>query len=165
MRALNKIKLFIAKTTEWICMTLVAVLTLSTIISVFLRYVLGRTFIQQEELSTFLFVAAVFLGTATVMHEREHVSVTILQSAMPPTVQKIMMIFQYIVIILVQILLVYASKVWISTNMDFLTPGLRIPYWTIYSLLPISCILSAIVAVIDLIGMLLPHNDKKEKMV
>lgn len=162
MTTLNNIKSFIAKTMEWICVVLAALLTISTIIAVFCRYALGRTFIQQEELSTFLFVAIVFLGTPKVMNAREHVSVSIVQMNMPPAVQKFMTVIQYIVIIAVQVLLVRASVVWISTNMDFLTPGLRIPYWTIYSVLPIGCILSAIVAAIDLIGMLLPSGKKEE---
>lgn len=165
MSALFKIKNFIAKAMEWICVVIAAALTIVTTGAVFLRYAMDRTFIQQEEAITFMFVAIVFLGAPVVMNAREHVSVTIFQNFLPPVAQKVLTIFQYIAIIAVNVLLIYASRVWIATNMNFLTPGLRIPYWTIYSLLPISCVLSAIIAFIDLLGMLIPGADKKEETV
>ena len=164
MSVLFKIKNYIAKTMEWICVVIAGALTLVTLCAVFLRYALDKTFIQQEEAITFMFVAIVFLGAPVVMNAREHVSVTIFQNFLPPFAQKILTIFQYIVIIAVNIVLIHASRVWIATNMNFPTPGLRIPYWTIYSLLPISCVLSGIVAFIDLLGMLIPGADKKEEI-
>ena len=136
-------------------MALVALLTILSIGAVFLRYCFGIVFIQTEELITFLFIATVFLGSVTVMYQKEHVSVTLLQMKAPPALQKLMRIFQYIIIIAVNALIFYASILWIATNMNFLTPGLRIPYWIIYVVVPISCILSGIIAFIDLVEELL----------
>jgi len=138
---------------EWIGVVLVALLTVLSIIAVILRYFFEIVFIQTEELITFLFIATVFLGSVVVMYHKEHVSVTLFQMYMPRPIQKLMRVFQYIVMIAVNILLLYASAKWIMTNMNFLTPGLRIPYWCIYAVVPISCTLTSVVAIIDLIEM------------
>ena len=163
MAALNKIKDVIAKVFEWICVILITLLTLLSVISVVLRYVFGITYIQQEELITFLFVVATFLGTVVVMNQKTHVSVALLQMNMPVSVQKAMEIFKYIVMIAIQVVLIYASQKWIVTNKNFLTPGLRIPYWIVYIMLPISCFFSMIIQIIDLINIIIkPWKNMKE---
>lgn len=152
MALLENVKKYIAKAMEWICVVLVFVLTVLTVFAVIMRYVFHRTYIQQEELITFLFVFTVFFATVPVMNAKEHVSIALIENRVPPVPRKIMKIFQYVVIIVVQCLLLYASKKWIETNMNFPTPGLRIPYWTVYISLPLSCALNCVVALIDLIG-------------
>lgn len=154
MKILEGIQKFIYKAMEWVGIVLVALLTILSICSVILRYCFNTVFIQTEELITFLFIATVFLGSAVVMYKKEHVSVTLLQMYMPRFVQKIMSIFQYVLMIAVNILLVYASSKWIVTNMNFLTPGLRIPYWVIYIVVPVGCVLSSVIAAIDLLKMI-----------
>lgn len=163
MKVLDALKEKIATLMEWICMGLVALLTILSICAVFMRYCFGIVFIQTEELITFLFIATVFLGSVTVMYKKEHVSVTLLQMKAPPALEKLMRIFQYIVIIAVNALIFYASILWIATNMNFLTPGLRIPYWIIYVVVPISCMLSGIIAFIDLVEELLFSKRAAEK--
>lgn len=155
MKVLDALKEKIATVMEWICMALVALLTILSVCAVFLRYCFGIVFIQTEELITFLFIATVFLGSVTVMYKKEHVSVSLLQMKAPHVLQRLMRVFQYIVIIAVNALIFYASILWIGTNMNFLTPGLRIPYWIIYVVVPISCVLSGIIALIDLVEELL----------
>lgn len=151
MKYIESIKKALAKGTEWVCVALVALLTILSILSVVLRYVFNIVFIQTEELITFLFVATCFLGGVSVMYKKEHVSVALIQSKMPPKVQKVMVIFQYIIIVAVNCLLIYCSFRWIRTNIGYTTPGLRVPYWTVYIIVPISCFLSAIVAALQLV--------------
>ena len=124
-------------------------------VSVILRYAQNIVFIQAEELITFLFVASVFLGTVTVIQKNEHVNVTQIQNNIYGPARKALIIFQYIAIIAVQVIFVYASYYWISTNLTFKTPGLRIPFWTVYWVVPFSAALSGIVALIDLIETIL----------
>lgn len=164
MTVLNKIKDAIAKVFEWICIILISLLTILSVAAVVLRYIFQITFIQQEELITFLFVVATFLGTVVVMKEKSHVSVALVQMNMPVPVQKAMEIGKYLVMIAVQVVLIYASRKWIATNKSFLTPGLRIPYWTVYIMLPLSCFFSMIIQIIDLINIIIhPWKNMKER--
>lgn len=151
MKYIESIKKALAKGTEWVCVFMVALLTILSIVSVVLRYIFNIVFIQTEELITFLFVATCFLGAVSVMYKKEHVGVALIQAKMPKKVQKVMVVLQYIIIIAVNFLLIYCSYKWIRTNIGYTTPGLRIPYWTVYIVLPISCLLSAIVAILQLI--------------
>ena len=67
--------------------------------------------------------------------------------------------------IAIQIVLLYASNKWISTNKSFPTPGLRIPYWTVYIMLPISCFFNMIIQIIDLINIIInPWKNMKESV-
>lgn len=155
IKPLEVVKNALSRSVEWVCVVLILALTILSIISVIMRYALNIVFIQTEELITFLFVASVFLGTVTVMQKKEHVNVTQIQNNVSGWARKALVIFQYIVVIAVQIIFVYASYHWISTNISFKTPGLRIPFWTIYWVVPFSAVLSAVIAVIDLIETIL----------
>lgn len=154
MSNIVKIKNVLSNTTEWICIFLVAILTILSVVSVFLRYILNVVFVQTEELITFLFVVTCFLGSVSVMNKGEHVSVSLIQSKVSPKFQKIIMCFQFFLIIAINGILIYASIKWIHTNIGYTTPGMKIPYWTVYVFLPISCGLSGIVAFLKLIIML-----------
>ena len=160
MKTLEKIKQVISDTMLLICAVLVAACTLLAAAAVILRYFFNIVFIQTEELITFLFIAIVFPGIVPVIQRKEHVAVALIQNMMSGYARKALIIFQYAVIIVVQVVFLYASYYWIRTNSNFLTPGLRIPYQTIYMLVPVSSFLSGVIAVIDLIETILtPVGD------
>ena len=153
--ALDKIKDILARAMETICVVLIMALTILSIGAVFLRYAFDITFIQNEELITFLFTGTVFLGIVPVLQKKEHVNVTQIQNCVSGMARKCLIVFQYVVIITVQILFLYASYYWISTNLSFKTPGLRIPYWVVYWVVPFGSLLSAVIGIIDLIETIL----------
>lgn len=151
IKPLDKLKFFLASTMEWVSVFLIVLLTALSIITVILRYCFDTVFIQAEELITFLFVGVVFLGLAPVIYKKEHVSVSLIQNAFHGWTRKLLIMVQSIVVIGIQVLLIYASYYWISTNLDFRTPGLKIPFWTVYWVVPFSSLLTGIIAAIDLI--------------
>lgn len=168
LKTLDKVKKGIAQVMEWLCVIFVSGCTLLSVISVILRYCVGVVFIQTEELITFLFIAVVFLGIVPVMCRKEHISVALIQNALPRPVRKTLIVVQYLIIVLVQVLFLYASYYWISTNLGFLTPGLHIPYFVIYLVVPVSAFLTGIIAVIDLVEIIVTPSsaalfDKEEK--
>ena len=158
---LDKIKDVLTKAMEAICIFLISALTILSIVAVFLRYAFDVTFIQNEELITFLFVASVFLGIVPVLQKKEHVNVTQIQNNLSGMARKCLIIFQYVVIIAVQLIFIYASYYWISTNLSFKTPGLRIPYWVVYWVVPFSALLSGVIGVIDLVEVILTPASAK----
>lgn len=68
--ALDKIKDILARAMETICVVLIMALTILSIGAVFLRYAFDITFIQNEELITFLFTGTVFLGIVPVLQKK-----------------------------------------------------------------------------------------------
>lgn len=155
IKPLDRIKHFLAASMEWVCVCLIALLTVMSIVSVVLRYCFDIVFIQAEELITFLFVGAVFLGLIPVIYKKEHINVALIQNLFHGHGRKTLMIVQHIIIIAIQALFIYASYYWIATNLTFQTPGLRVPFWTVYWVVPFSSLLTGIIAAIDLIEIIL----------
>ena len=155
IKPLDRIKHFLAASMEWGCVILIALLTILSIISVVLRYCFDIVFIQAEELITFLFVGSVFLGLIPVIYKKEHINVALIQNALHGHARKALIAIQHVVIIVIQALFIYASYYWISTNLTFLTPGLKIPFWTVYWVVPFCSLLSGSIAAIDLIEIIL----------
>lgn len=58
--------------TGW-CILLMGIMALSVIISVFLRYVLGITFVWAEEAITYFFIATTYFGAILGVKENEHI--------------------------------------------------------------------------------------------
>ncbi len=151
MKHLAKLNKHIATGMEWVSIVMISGVVILSITAVILRYVFNIVFIQQEEAITFLFIASVFFGLPPIMYRKTHVSVDLLQDALSPKKKRILKIIQYVIVSVVHIVLVYSSFSMNKTNKNFLTPGLRIPFWTIYSVFPIGIALSFIISVSQLI--------------
>jgi TRAP-type C4-dicarboxylate transport system permease small subunit len=64
------------------------------------RYLLNRPIGWSEEISTYLMVWAVFLGSAYTLKEDAHIGVDVLISRLKPEIKRIFLLFQYLVGIL-----------------------------------------------------------------
>lgn len=134
-----------------LCRCLIFLMTILVIVSVFLRYVLGITFIWAEEAITMLFIASSFYGAVICVHENEHIRIEFLYEKFTPKFRKIMDIFIDIVIAFVQFYMTKLSFFWISKVGNVLTNGMRIPIKYFYSMIPISCSIIFVYCVIRII--------------
>ncbi|KAB1442819.1 TRAP transporter small permease [Pseudodesulfovibrio senegalensis] len=120
-------------------MTLMLVLIFLQVIS---RYFFGHTFEWSEELSRFLFVWVVFLGSALIMGESGHLSVQLLARKLEGTAAGLALevfvnVCSYVFILL---LLVQGAKM--TSVMTFQTaPGLGISMSSVYAIIPASACL------------------------
>ncbi|MGD1821535.1 MAG: TRAP transporter small permease [Pleomorphochaeta sp.] len=133
------------------CRCLIFLMTILVIISVFLRYVLGITFIWAEEAITMLFIASSFYGAVLCVHEDEHIRIEFVYEKFSPKVRKIMNIIIDFVILFVEFYMTKLSLFWISKVGNVLTNGMRVPIKYFYSMIPISCTIICIYCVISII--------------
>jgi len=126
-------------------------MTILVIISVFLRYIFGVTFIWAEEAITMLFVASSFYGAVLCLHENEHIQIDFLYQTFPPKLKAIMDIIINFVILFVAFYMTKLSIFWISKVGDVLTSGMRVPIKIFYSMIPISCTIMCIYCVFSII--------------
>ena len=124
---------------DGLCRGLIFLMTVLVIISVFLRYVLGITFIWAEEAITMLFVASSFYGAVICVHENEHIRIEFLYEKFSPKVRQIMDLVIDVVILFVEFYMTKLSLFWIDKVGNVLTNGMRIPVKFFYSMIPISC--------------------------
>jgi TRAP-type C4-dicarboxylate transport system permease small subunit len=125
------------------CLTITALLAVAVILSVFLRYVLGITFVWAEEVITMLFIATTFFGAALTTKEDEHIGIPALLEAVSKPARKVLTISGLLISTAVVDFLFHRSLNWIEKAGDLVTPGLRVPERYFYFMVPISAVLMA----------------------
>ena len=143
------------------CYTMMGIMTVAIILSVFLRYVFNITFVRAEEAITMVFVATTFFGAALGIREYDHINIAYFRDKASPRVKKGIDIFVNVVIVFVMVFLFKNSLVWIDKVGDVRSPGMQIPTKYLYVMVPISCILSIFYALTNILKDFIPI-DKPE---
>ncbi len=126
----------------WVSVSAMTLMLVLIFLQVVTRYFFGHTFEWSEELSRFLFVWVVFLGSALIMGESGHLSVQLLARKLEGTAPGIALeifvnLCSYAFILL---LLVQGAKM--TSVMTFQTaPGLGISMSAVYVIMPVSACL------------------------
>lgn len=140
MNSMNSIDRYFTKLISFICITLMAIMTIIVITNVILRYVFSISFVWAEELITFLFLGTTYFGVALGVRSNEHIRIDFLLDKLGSKYRRVMNIFNSLIIVVVQVVVFRSSIVWIQTVGNVLSPGIRIPIKCIYILMPMSCI-------------------------
>jgi C4-dicarboxylate transporter DctQ subunit len=137
-------------------------MTILVIVSVFLRYVLGITFIWAEEAITMLFIASSFYGAVLCVHENEHIRIEFVYEKFSNKIRQIINIIIDCIILFVEFYMTKLSLFWIGKVGNVLTNGMRIPIKYFYSMIPISCTIISIYCIIRIVLQLYTlFTDKK----
>ncbi len=134
----------------WFSVAAMSIMLAVTFFSVISRYAFSFTFDWAEELSRFLFVWSVFLGSALIMGENGHLAVEFLPNKLKGSVPGLVVEFfiklcSYVFIV---ILLIQGYKM--TRMMMFQTsPGMGIPMGVIYAVIPLSSILMILYTIQD----------------
>jgi len=151
----------------WFSVVAMAIMLAVTFFSVISRYIFSFTFEWAEELSRFLFVWSVFLGSALIMGDNGHLAVEFLPNKFKGSAAGLVLEFfiklcSYVFIV---ILLIQGYKM--TSMMMFQTsPGMGIPMGIIYSVIPLSSILMILYTIQDSIAFIrkvISHGAKNEK--
>ena len=73
---------------EWLCILLLAVITIDLLAGVYSRYVLGRTFVWYDEVARASFMWLVFLGAALAVRRGAHFGLHVLIELLPPHLKR-----------------------------------------------------------------------------
>ncbi len=142
------------------CLVITALLAAAVILSVFLRYVLGITFVWAEEVITLLFIATTFFGAALATKENEHIGIHSLVEILSKPAQKILTIIGLLISSAVVVILFWRSLNWIEKAGDLVTPGLRIPERYFYYMVPISALLIVFYCLRRIVALIFTSNDR-----
>jgi TRAP-type C4-dicarboxylate transport system permease small subunit len=103
------------KKVNTLCATVAAVvllfITLSIFVDVFLRYVFGRPTIWITEVSTYLFLYLIYLGTAYALQQGMHIKVTFLLSPFGPRSRRVIDLITSIFATFFTLILLWQSSV------------------------------------------------------
>ncbi|QTL99630.1 TRAP transporter small permease subunit [Iocasia frigidifontis] len=132
-----------------ITINVIALMTITIIISVFLRYLFGISYVWVQELIVFMFIFTTFFGSVLAFRRGEHLSIDIFSIKFPDKAKKIVNIFFDISILYLYWQVIKVSFKWINKVGNVVTPGIRIPMKYLYFILPLSAVFMIFYVVID----------------
>ena len=105
---------------------LLMVLVVSITVGIIARYVFRSPFVWTEELSTFLFIWLSFMGAAAASYDKRHVAVDYLYNKMPLSVQHVVKLITFILIMIFMVLLVVSTFI-LMPHVPYKSVALKIP--------------------------------------
>ena len=82
------LKRFVDSGVEWLCILLLAAISIDLLLGVFSRYVLERTFVWYDEVARACFMWLVFLGAAVAVRRGAHFGLDVLVGMLPPPLKR-----------------------------------------------------------------------------
>lgn len=119
-------------------------ITIAIFIDVFLRYFFNRPSIWITEVSSYLFLYIIFLGTAYALQEGSHIKVTFIVGFVGPRLTKIIDLLTAIFAMIFCLVLLWQTTVmtWTAFKEDWTSPTmLSAPYAYIYIIMVIGSLL------------------------
>jgi C4-dicarboxylate transporter DctQ subunit len=126
-----------------VCFVLMSIFVLA---GVAMRFIIQAPFPWGEEISRYLMVVAVALGIGQGVREKAHLGVTMIVSAVPPLVGRIMDVVASLICIFAYSLISYCAYSFTMRNYRFgqKSPALDLPMYVMYAILAIGFVMSAV---------------------
>jgi len=137
--------------------TLLIVMFLATFYQVLARNVFFTTAMWTEELAKILFVYIVFLGSATLMENEEHIRISILSDRLPAWLARWQRLFVQLVLVAFGVFFVWSAWTNVLNSWEFYAPSMpwfRLSY--LYLGLMISGILTLYYLLLNMVRTLFP---------
>ncbi|MFC1869504.1 TRAP transporter small permease [Thermodesulfobacteriota bacterium] len=158
------------KKLNFLCATIAGLVllfvTFSIFIDVFLRYFFNRPSIWITEVSSYLFLYIIFLGTAYALQQGLHIRVTFLLDRFNPRLMRIFDLITSLFAILFSLVLLWQTSVmtWTAFSEDWTSPTmLSAPYAYIYVVMVFGSLLLCLTFVLRTIGIFLETGAQTKK--
>jgi TRAP-type C4-dicarboxylate transport system permease small subunit len=106
---------------------------------VFLRYSFNTTIVGGNELVVILFIYTSAIGAAVIVGKKEHIAITYFIDKLPLRLNKLIYVFNFLMIAFLNGAMIIYSIPWISKTGGYLTAVLGIPRVYLQIVVPISC--------------------------
>lgn len=162
MRAYLKLCDLIVKCIEWAAGIMFLVMSLSTCWQVISRYILKKSSMWTQDLSLFLFVWIVLLGSAAAVYKGKHTSVTLIAAQFPKFLQVVVDYFAILAVLICSVLITKTGYSFFLQNAGSKSSGLVVSLGWPTAALPVGGALMALLAVGALVKKL-PVGKEEEK--
>jgi TRAP-type transport system small permease protein len=127
------------------------VMVASVAIGVFFRYGLSRPLIWTEEVSSFCFLWAAFIGAAAVAKRREHIVVDTLVELLPSPLRRALGVLSSLLVAAMLGAITVLGVLYAVSQRNTTTEALEMPVILWALAVPVSCALAFVYAVRDLV--------------
>ena len=138
MKAINSVKYWIDKLCRLILILLFSVMTITYFGQIVLRYVFGTGLPWTEELTRYCQVALIMFGAAVLSGRNLHINVSILESVVPVSYQKWVIIMQQIITAIFFVAAINISFDMIALADTQVSTNLRVPMKFVYGIFPVA---------------------------
>ena len=128
-----------------ILLALMVIIVFSNVIG---RYFLGSSLAWSEEISRFLFIWLVFFGAILAYINDEHLALDILTKVLPKKVSQFIAVIADLLVLYALSLIAIGGYRITMENMTWLSPAASIPYGYVYIVVPFTCSILIIQAVL-----------------
>ncbi len=142
----------ISKALDGFVVALLVVMSLLVIVNVALRFLFNSSIVMSEEVSRFIFVWVVYVGSIIAMRDDDHIYVDFIRKKMPKGVQKFLIVFVNLAMLVCCLLFLKGSIELTSINMSDHSPVAGVPMGYVYAAGAVGSAGMAIVIVLRLIG-------------
>ena len=132
-------------------MVAMAILAISVMFSVVMRYFFGLSWKEVSEFNILLFAFTTFWGMGINILKDEHVVIDIFFDRIKPAVKRWIAVFNYLLVLTVDGFLVWYAIIYTQKVGGAMSPGLGIPMKYLYGIMPVSGVICAICVVIKII--------------
>ena len=132
--------------------------------AVVMRYFFGKSWKELSEFNVTLFAFTTFWGMGVNVIKGEHVRIDILFNALSPFMKKILSIFEYAVMLIVDLVFTWQGYKYVQMAGKQISQGMEIPMKYMYGIMPLSGLLCGICILIKLIEFVAaPVSDFEKK--
>ncbi|MDA8227897.1 MAG: TRAP transporter small permease [Desulfitobacterium hafniense] len=117
---------------------LLALLTLLSVVNVFMRYVVERPFEWAGEVTILLFVWGIMFGAASVMKREGHIGIDVFVTLLPEKGQRLVRIVTHIIVAVVLIVMVYLGFKLTLNGLHEIMPITHISYAFLNASVPVG---------------------------
>ncbi|MDR3321720.1 MAG: TRAP transporter small permease [Synergistaceae bacterium] len=142
MNALKKAALYYDKIEERILVASFVVTVSIVSLQVIMRYVFNNSLSWSEELTRFVFVWQVWMGTSIACKNNNHIRVEILLSLLKGRAKTAYLLLGDIIVLVFTVFLIYDGFIVVGrfAARHMLSPAMRIPLFIVYLSLPVSSV-------------------------
>lgn len=133
-------------------MVAMAILAISVMFSVIMRYFFGLSWKEVSEFNILLFAFTTFWGMGINILKDEHVVIDIFFDQIKPAIKRWIAVFNYLIVLAVDLFLVWYAILYTQKTGKALSPGLGIPMSFLYGIMPVAGVICAICILIKIVG-------------
>lgn len=151
----------LARFEDWVCALALGSVAVIIFVQVLLRYFMNYTPDWSEELSRYLIVWTIFIGTAIGVRNNIHIGVDALLRLLPKSWKLTMEVLLNVIGAIVSIVLIWLSIQFIQDTLEYeqLSPSMRISMAIPYLAMPVGLSFAVIHFIHDIVKLFTTHEE------
>jgi len=168
MKVFDRFTVFLSKAVDWLNFIGYAVVLVVLFVQIVARYFFSYGIVWSDEFSRYVMVWLVMLCSATLVREKKHIRLTILDTLLPKSWFRWVDVLIHVFILVFAVMVFRYSLINVSVSTKAVSTSMRMPMTLIYAAFPVSMAIMAINALLNILVLLFRRGKSdidKEGMV